>query len=103
MTSAKKISWIGANGRPAVKKKERRHGRKTFLTVKTERIYRRKSKSFREASEGINRYIDFYNYARTQINTGAVPLVLTKKCAIILLLTCFVTDLLRGFCYNAHA
>ena len=47
-----------------------------FSILKTECIYRHKPKTFREASDLIDRYIHFYNYERIQIKTGVAPLTL---------------------------
>ena len=47
-----------------------------FSILKTECIYRHKPKTFREASDLIDRYIYFYNHERIQIKTGVAPLTL---------------------------
>ena len=47
-----------------------------FSILKTECIYRHKPKTFREADNLIDRYIQFYNYERIQTKTGVAPLTL---------------------------
>ena len=47
-----------------------------FSILKTECIYRHKPKTFRDANDLIERYIQFYNYERIQIKTGGAPLTL---------------------------
>ncbi len=47
-----------------------------FSILKTECIYRHKPKSFTQANEMIDRYIDFYNNERIQVKTGVAPLTL---------------------------
>lgn len=47
-----------------------------FSILKTECIYRRKPKTFREANELIDNYIYFYNHQRIQLKTGVAPLAL---------------------------
>lgn len=47
-----------------------------FSILKTECIYRRKPKTFKEANELIDSYIHFYNHERIQLKTGVVPLTL---------------------------
>ena len=47
-----------------------------FSILKTECIYRHKPKTFRDANDLIDRYIQFYNYERIQIKTGVAPLTL---------------------------
>ena len=47
-----------------------------FSILKTECIYRRKPKTFKEANDLIDRYIHFYNYERIQNKTGVAPLML---------------------------
>ena len=45
-----------------------------FSILKTECIYHHKPSSFSEANEMIDRYIQFYNHERIQLNTGEAPL-----------------------------
>ena len=47
-----------------------------FSILKTECIYRHKPKTFREATDLIDRYIHFYNHERIQNKTGVAPLTL---------------------------
>lgn len=47
-----------------------------FSILKTECIYRRKPKTFKEANELIDSYIHFYNHERIQLKTGVAPLTL---------------------------
>lgn len=47
-----------------------------FAILKTECIYRHKSKLCNEANEMINNYIYFYNHDRIQTKTGVAPLTL---------------------------
>ena len=47
-----------------------------FSILKTECIYRHKSKTLKEADELIDRYIHFYNHERIQNKTGVAPLTL---------------------------
>ena len=47
-----------------------------FSILKTECIYCRKSDSFCEASEILDRYIHFYNDERIQLKAGVAPLML---------------------------
>ena len=47
-----------------------------FSILKTECIYRHKPQSLAEASNMIDRYIDFYNNERIQTKTGVAPLAL---------------------------
>ena len=46
----------------------------SFLSSKTECIYRHKPATFSEANEMIDRYIYFYNQKRIQLKTGEPPL-----------------------------
>ena len=45
-----------------------------FSILKTERIYRQKIKSFRQARDLIDDFIYFYNHERIQLKTGETPL-----------------------------
>ncbi len=45
-----------------------------FSILKTECIYRRKLKTFEEARQLIDEYIDFYNNERIQTKTSLTPL-----------------------------
>ena len=47
-----------------------------FSILKTECIYRHKPKTFKEATDLIDRYIHFYNHERIQNKTGVAPLTL---------------------------
>ena len=47
-----------------------------FSILKTECIYRRKPRTFREANDLIDKYIHFYNHERIQNKTGVAPLTL---------------------------
>lgn len=47
-----------------------------FFILKTECIYRQKIRSFRQARELIDEFIQFYNYERIQLKTGEAPLSL---------------------------
>ena len=47
-----------------------------FSILKTECIYRHKTKTFKEANDLIDRYIHFYNHERIQNKTGVAPLTL---------------------------
>ena len=47
-----------------------------FSILKTECIYRRRPKTFKEANELIDSYIHFYNHERIQLKTGVAPLTL---------------------------
>lgn len=47
-----------------------------FSILKTECIYRHKSRTLKEADELIDRYIHFYNHERIQNKTGVAPLTL---------------------------
>jgi len=47
-----------------------------FSILKTECIYRRKPKTFKEANELIDSYIHFYNHERIQLKIGVAPLTL---------------------------
>ena len=47
-----------------------------FAILKTECIYRHKPKTFKEANDLIDRYIQFYNHERIQNKTGGAPLTL---------------------------
>ena len=47
-----------------------------FSILKTECIYRKKPKTFKEANDLIDRYIHFYNHERIQNKTGVAPLTL---------------------------
>ena len=42
--------------------------------LKTECIYRQKIKTFQQARELIDDFIDFYNHERIQLKTGEAPL-----------------------------
>jgi len=46
----------------------------SFSILKTECIYRQKTKSFQQARELIDEFIHFYNYERIQLKTGETPL-----------------------------
>ena len=45
-----------------------------FSILKTECIYRQKIKTFQQARELIDDFIDFYNHERIQLKTGVAPL-----------------------------
>lgn len=45
-----------------------------FSILKTECIYRQKIKTFQQARELIDDFIDFYNRERIQLKTGEAPL-----------------------------
>ena len=47
-----------------------------FSILKTECIYRHKTKTFKEADDLIDKYIHFYNCERIQTKTGVAPLTL---------------------------
>ena len=47
-----------------------------FSILKTERIYRHKPKTFKEANDLIDKYIHFYNHERNKNKTGVAPLTL---------------------------
>ena len=47
-----------------------------FSILKTECIYRHKPKTYKEANDLIDRYIQFYNHERIQNKTGVAPLTL---------------------------
>ena len=46
----------------------------SFFVLKTECIYRHKSKTLQEVKELIDRYIYFYDHERIQTKTGVAPL-----------------------------
>ena len=52
-----------------------------FSILKTECIYRRKIKSFDEANQLIDEYIDFYNNERIQTKTSLTPLEKRRQAA----------------------
>ena len=45
-----------------------------FFVLKTEYIYRHKSKTLQEVKKLIDRYIYFYDHERIQTKTGVAPL-----------------------------
>ena len=47
-----------------------------FSILKTEYIYKYKSKTFRGANERIASFDHFYNHGRIQLKTGVAPLTL---------------------------
>ena len=74
MLQFREISYKKSRGKRKGNRYDTAMAENFFFVLKTECIYRHKSKTLQEVSELIDRYIYFYDHERIQTKTGVAPL-----------------------------